>query len=229
MKSIAVAILSALTVAIMMCAPVSAKPLTVSFEDPQEDIGPHAFFSLPTDPVDKPTTSSPICQATYFDLVRGWVTLKNSNEFELGLETAGVVDESMVLPPAATGALWVWYFYDDIEYYADCVAVVSWDGEEFEAYFKDKSEMGAIPYPYWEVAFEPDGTVVRLTIDSSLSEVFGLLSGMNYWFAETKIWFSSLVEPYDDWALPPDVGGWFAVDINDWDPSASELPWLPMP
>jgi len=229
MKSIAVATVSALMVAVMMCAPVSAKPLTVSFEDPQGDIGPDPYFNLPTDPVDQPTTSSPICQATYFDMVRGWVTQGSPNKFTLGLELAGVVDESIVLPIGATGALWVWYFYEDIEYYADCMAVVSWDGLEFQAYFKDRTDMGAVPYPYWDLAFEPDGTIVRLTVGSDQPEAFGLLSQMNWWFAETKVWFSDLVEPDMDWALPPDSGGWLPVDINDWDPSVSTLPWLPMP
>lgn len=229
MRRTAVAAVSTLMVALMMCTPVSAKSSTVAFEDPQGDIGPDASYNLPSDPNDPPTTSSPICQATYLDMVRGWVTLRNDKAFTLGFELAGQVEDGLVLPPGATGVLWVWYFYEDVEYYADCMAVLSWDGSAFGAYLKDRTEMGAVPYPYWELGFEPAGSVVELTIDSKLADAFELLSTMNWWFAETKVWYSPLIEPYEDWALPPNYGGWFPVDINDWDPSESALPWLPMP
>lgn len=229
MRRLAVVTIGMLVAALMTCTPASAKISTVAFEDPVEDIGPDPYYNLPSDPVDQPTTSSPICQATYFDIVRGWVSLKTTKEFTMGFELAGNVDESIELPPGATGALWVWYFYDDPEYYAKCMAVIAWDGEQFEAYFKHRTEIGAVPYPYWELAFEPEGSVVELRVGTALEEPFELLSGMNWWFAETKIWFSPLIEPYEEWALQPDYGGWYPVDINDWDPSETFLPWLPMP
>lgn len=229
MRNVAIAVASTLVAALMMCTPASAASSTVSFVDPLGDIGPNPFYNLPSDPNDQPTTASPICQATYLDLVQGWVTAKNEKSITLGFELAGVVDESIVMPPGATGVLWVWYFYQDIEYYADCMAVVSWDGVEFQAYLKDRTEMGAVPYPYWELEFESAGAVVELTIDSGQAEALALLLGMNWWFAETKVWFSPLIEPYEDWALPPNYGGWFPVDINDWDPAVTALPWLPMP
>jgi len=229
MKRAAMAVVSTLVAALMICTVASAVPSTVVFEDPLGDIGPDPFYNLPSDPVSQSTMSSRICQATYLDIVKGWVTEKNPREFIMGLELAGPVDEGLELPPGATGVLWVWYFYGELEYYADCVAVVSWDGEGFRAYFKDKSEMGVLPYPYWEMDFEPSGSVVELKVTSEQAEVMELLMSMNWWFAETKIWFTSLVEPYDDWALPPNIGGWFPVDINDWDPAETELPWLPMP
>ena len=229
MRRVIAVTMSTFVVALMMCTPVSAKKSTVSFTDPVGDIGPDPYYNLPTDPNDQPTTSSPICTATYFDMVEGWVTLKNANEYILGFELAGVVNEDIVLPPGATGALWVWYFYSDTEYYADCMAVISWDGTAFEAYLKHRTEFGVVPYPYWNLEFAPSGSTVELTITTTQTEPFELLSEMNFWFAETKIWFSPLVEPYEDWALPPDYGGWYPVDINDWDPSESLLPWLPMP
>lgn len=229
MRRVIAAAMSTIIAALMICTPASAKKSTVSFVDPIGDIGPDVYFNLPTDPSDPPSTSTPVSGATYLDMVEGWVTLKNANEYILGFELAGVVDESIVLPQDATGALWVWYFYADTEYYADCMAVVSWDGTVFEAYLKYRTEFGAVPYPYWNLEFIPSGSTVELTVNAAQAEPFELLSEMNFWFAETKIWFSPLVEPYEDWALPPDSGGWHPIDINDWDPSESELPWLPMP
>lgn len=229
MRRLAVAAVSALLAAMVMCTPVSADGGMVEFEDPEFDIGPDSSYNLPTDTNDQPTTSSPICQATYFDIVGGWVTEVEGESFSLGMEVAGAVDEDMVLPEGATGALWVWYFYEDIEYYADVMVVVSWDGAEFEAYLKYRTEMGAVPYPYWDLEFLPSGEVLQLEISSGDEEMFGIMCGMTAWFVETKVWRSPLIEPWEDWALTPNYGGWFPVDINDWDPAVSTLPWLPMP
>jgi hypothetical protein len=228
---VALAVASTLVAALMILPNASAGSSTVSFADPVGDIGPDKWYSLPTDPNDPSATSTPICQATYLDMVSGWVTTKDGKSVTFGFELAGTVDESIVLPPGATGVLWVWYMYTASEpiYYADLMLVLSWDGEEFQAYLKHRTEMGAVPYPYWELAFQPEGSTVQLTIDKAQPEALALALAANWWFAETKVWLSQLIEPFEDWALPPNYGGWAPVDINDWDPAVSSLPFLPMP
>ena len=231
MRKVAIVIGSALVIALSMSAPVSAGSYTVSFEDPVGDIGPDKWYSLPTDPNDPSATSTPICQATYLDMVSGWVTVKDGKSVTFGFELAGTIGGSILLPPGATGVLWVWYMYTATEpiYYADLMLVVSFDGAEFQAYLKHRTEMGAVPYPYWELGFELEESTLQVVIDKAAPEALELALAANWWFAETKVWFSQLIEPYEDWALPPNYGGWAPVDINDWDPAVSSLPFLPMP
>ena len=167
--------------------------------------------------------------AERFERRRGRVTLNDDETYSLEFEVAGEVSRETVLPEGTKGVLWVWYFYEDgTDFYNDaCMAVVSYDGETFEAYMKYREVFLELPYDYWYLDFEPckeDYTRVCLEIDDS--ESVELISSMNWWFGETKAWFSTLIEPWEEWAWQPTYGGWFCVDINDFYPDDTPIPPL---
>jgi hypothetical protein len=226
MRRLVLVVASTIIAALMVGSPVSAESYE-EFTDRVGDLSPCPMYDLYAGNGDGMSEEGhPVCGADYLDLVGGRVTLNDDGTYLLELEVAGEVSEETVLPEGTKGVLWVWYLYESKDYYANAMAVVAWDGEEFQAYVKHRTEFGAVPYPYWELEFVPDGCHVRLEIGADDTGALDLVSGMNYWFAETKAWFSTLIEPDEEWAYQPTYGGWFCVDINDFYPAETLIPPL---